>query len=497
MTDGAGTEEVSCDLCIVGAGIAGLNALVAAARYLAPGQRVVLVDRNDGAGGMWNSTYDYVRLHQPHPMFTAGDIPWELGREPSYLATRSEVVAHLRHCLDVLGSRVAIDTRFGYEYRRHDEGGPEARDVVVECASVTGHAPALRIRAARLVKAFGSDIHTNPSLPLSSGQVRSVSPDSFDLLGAEMRATTTPVYVVGGGKTGMDTAHTLITNYPQRKVHLLIGAGTLFSSRDLLFPDGLRRYWAGITPLEAFLDTAKHFDGTNEVEVLEYLYSHYGLSLVERPRRFMFGTLSRRENEVIRNGAREISQDYLEDVVDLDGSPTMVLKKGERRKVEPGTWFVNCTGYVGKKIPEYEPYVSERGKVLSIQARSCVHVLSTHGAYLLVHLWYRGDLSRVPLYELDLGALYPKNRDAFSVTVLCHILYNASLVIDALPRNALNDFGIDMMRWYPLPRQLIAAFKFIGYQRRHPDRLRRALDVVRERFDIRCGPLPHVARAQA
>lgn len=496
MTDGGGTEQLSCELCVVGAGIAGLNALVAAARYLAPGQRVVLVDRNDGAGGMWNSTYDYVRLHQPHPMFTAGDIPWELGREPSYLATRSEVVAHLRHCLDVLGSRVAIEARFGYEYRSHDEGGPEA-DVVVDCARVAGDAPALRIRAKRLVKAFGGDIQTNPALPLSSTQVRSVSPDHFDLLGAEMRATMTPVVVVGGGKTGMDTAHTLITNYPGRKVHLLIGAGTLFSSRDLLFPDGLKRYWGGVTPLEAFVDTAKRFDGTNEVAVLEHFHSRYGLSLVERPRRFMFGTLSRRENEVIRNGAHEILQDYLEDVVDRDGSPTMVLKKGDARRVEPGTWFVNCTGYLGKRIPEYEPYLSAGGKVLSIQGRSCIHVLSTHGAYLLAHLWYRGELSRLPLYELDLGALYPRDRDAFPVIVLCHILYNAGLIFDALPRNALDDFGIDMMRWYPLPRQLIAAVKFIGYQKRHGDDLRRALDVVRDRFDIRCGPLPHVAGAHA
>jgi hypothetical protein len=496
MTDGVEPEQVSSDLCIVGAGIAGLNALVAATRYLAPGQRVVLVDRNDGAGGMWNSTYDYVRLHQPHAMFTVGDIQWQLGKPRSYLATRREIVAHLRHCLDVVRSRVTIDARFGYEYRSHDEGGPEARDVVVDCASVGSAAP-LRIRATRLIKAFGAEIQTNPALPLSSVQVRSVSPDHFDLLGAEMRATTTPVYVVGGGKTGMDTAHALITTYPERKVHLLIGEGTLFSARDLLFPDGLRRYWGGVTPLEAFLDSAKRFNGTNEVEVLEHFYSGYGLSLVERPRRFMFGTMSKRENEVIRTGAREILQDYLEDVVDRDGSPTLVLKRSEGRKVALGTWFVNCTGYVGKNVPEYEPYVSERGKVLSIQGRSCIHVLSTHSAYLLVHLWYRGELSRLPLYELDLGALYPKSRDAFPVTVFCHILYNAGLIFQALPRNTLEEFGIDMMRWYPLPRQLLAAVKLIRYQKRHPDNLRRALDVVRDRFEIRCGPLPHVMRAQA
>jgi hypothetical protein len=258
----------------------------------------------------------------------------------------------------------------------------------------------------------------------------------------------------------------------------------------------MRRYWGGVTPLVAFLDAARRFDGKNEVEVIERLHSRCGLSVVDRPRRYMFGSLSVRENEVIRAGAHEIMRDYLQDVTDGDGGPTVVLRKGGSRKVEPGSWFVNCTGHVGKgAMPEYEPYISEHGRVLSIQARSCVHVLSTHAAYFLVHLWYRGDLSRLPLYELDMGALYPKNRDAFSVTVLCHILYNALLIMEALPRNSLDDFGIDLMRWYPLPRQLIAVIQLMAYSKRHPDDLRRALDTVRERFDVRCGPLPHLALA--
>lgn len=65
-------QEIACDLCILGAGIAGLNALFAASRYLTRDQKVVLIDRRPNAGGMWNAAYDYVRLHQPHPMFTAG-----------------------------------------------------------------------------------------------------------------------------------------------------------------------------------------------------------------------------------------------------------------------------------------------------------------------------------------------------------------------------------------------------------------------------------------
>ena len=56
----------SCEVCIVGAGIAGLNALFVASRYLSRDQKVILIDRRERVGGMWVDTYPYVRLHQPH-----------------------------------------------------------------------------------------------------------------------------------------------------------------------------------------------------------------------------------------------------------------------------------------------------------------------------------------------------------------------------------------------------------------------------------------------
>src|ERR1700759_4224927 len=107
----AGVE--SCDLCIVGAGIAGMNALFVAGQYLSREQRVILIDRRPRVGGMWVDTYPYVRLHQPHPMFTAGNIKWTLGQEPSYLARKGEVLDHFSHCLSVIKQQVRIDEDFG------------------------------------------------------------------------------------------------------------------------------------------------------------------------------------------------------------------------------------------------------------------------------------------------------------------------------------------------------------------------------------------------
>lgn len=44
------TEVQTCDVCVVGAGSTGLNALFAASRYLSCDQRVILIDRRKAVG---------------------------------------------------------------------------------------------------------------------------------------------------------------------------------------------------------------------------------------------------------------------------------------------------------------------------------------------------------------------------------------------------------------------------------------------------------------
>lgn len=110
----AGDHSVAhYDLVVVGAGIAGLNALHAASLYLPPTAKVLLIDAKDKSGGMWTIAYDYVRLHQPHPLFTVGATQWTWRKPPDYLATRDEVQAHLASCLATLRGKLALEERFG------------------------------------------------------------------------------------------------------------------------------------------------------------------------------------------------------------------------------------------------------------------------------------------------------------------------------------------------------------------------------------------------
>jgi hypothetical protein len=205
----------------------------------------------------------------------------------------------------------------------------------------------------------------------------------------------------------------------------------------------------------------------------------------------MFGTLGEDENAAIAAGTREIIKDYLADVVDRDGRPTLLLRSGESRPIEPGSVIINCTGYVAQDWLPYEPYVSASGRVVSIQSSSAIHVLSSCSAYLLVHLSYLNLLNRLPLYELDLPALRRANRDASAIGIVPHMLYNMSLILNAVPRSVLEEFGTDVGRWFPLPRRMLDGMRFVQYMKKDPNHLRGSLDVMRERFKIRCGPLQH------
>jgi len=63
-------------------------------------------------------------------------------------------------------------------------------------------------------------------------------------------------------------------------------------------------------------------------------------------------------------------------------------------------------------------------------------------------------------------------------------------MFDHLPNRVFLDCGLSVDRWYPQSRQLLGALKFLASHRREAARARRCLETLRERFDLRCGPLP-------
>ncbi len=477
-----------CELCIIGAGISGLNALFAASRHLSPQDRVLVIDQRPRVGGMWNSTYDYVRLHQPHPMYTVGNIKWTDHRPREYLASRNDVLNHLQRCFDTLAARMNVRLHSGYAYASHQEDDSTGT-VNVHCVPLDDAQPRLRIAAKRLVNTAGFGVGPLAPLPLSSRQVHSVSPEFMKRTGAEFIESNAPIYIVGGGKTAMDTAHSLMTQFPHKRINLLIGAGTLFVEREHGFPTGIRRYFGGSPVIDIFSDLATRFDGTNEFAVTEYFRNRYAVALDPHCRHHMFGILSRTENDTIRQGAEQIVLDYLVDVVDRHNTPTMVLRSGVERAVEPGAWFINATGYYNETACSYQPYLSASGRVLANNPHSLINFIPANAAFLLVYAAYQGVLDRLPLYEVDFVELREKAKEAYLPTIVTHTLYNIFQLIPALPVEARMDFGSDIGRWYPLYRQLYSWSRFVRTQKRHPDHLRDSLDRVQQRYGIRLGLL--------
>ena len=473
-------------LCIVGAGLAGLNALFVAALYLPRGARVMLVDRRPGPGGMWCDTYGHVRLHQPHRMFTVGDMPWAGARPDGYLATGAEVRGHLADCLDRLRGHFALTERFGYACidatEADEDGAPHARITL----SPDAGGPEEVVEADRLILAEGWDVPAQNPLPLASGHVRSITPAELSATGADGDA---PVLIVGGGKTGMDTAHWLLTRQPGCSVTLVNGSGTVFANRDLLFPQGAARWWRGTPVSRLSIDLTTRFDGTNAEALFAGFTRDYGLCPAGEAGQYFFSTLSEDEAATIRAGLDAVLPGHLADVVDGAAGPEAVLRDGSRHPLRPGTRVVNCTGHMLRHERPHAPYVSPGGAICRVTSRSAVYPLTGTAGYFLAHVFFLGRLRDLPFYELDLDALHARDRKLFFLACLSHAFLNMLLVMEAAPLSVFGRCGLDLNRWYPLHRRLWALARLGTGKRRLMARCRTALDRVRQDTGIRCGPL--------
>ncbi|HEX8101972.1 MAG TPA: FAD-dependent oxidoreductase [Solirubrobacteraceae bacterium] len=477
-------EEVS-ELIVVGAGIAGLNALAVASGHLSPHDRVVLVDSRPRAGGMWVDTYDFVRLHQPYAIFTAGTIAWELGEVPSHLASRAEVLDHLGHCVDVARTKVELEERFGWECVGHAEAGGI---VTVTLRGPDGRTETLATK--RLIKAFGNRVVPSAPLPIASAAVFSTTPEELPGALAQRREDQGPIWIIGSGKTAMDVALMLRRESPGREIDMVAGSGTLFSRRETFFPTGARR-WYGGTRINAMLREASlRFDGTNEQAVAAWFADAYGISPSAAPASFFSAYLSDQECADVRATVRRSEPGYLQDVVDTSDGAALVFRDGRSLPIPAGSWVVNCTGYLARPGHPYEPFASDTGNVLSIQLRSSVMgPFTSFAGYYLAHLMFRRKLHAARLYELDVEGLAARSRSAVVWASFTLAMYNLGRVARNVPPKVMFDCGLDFDRWYPQARRLAGATAFLATQRRDARHYRSTLDALGKRFDVRAGPL--------
>jgi hypothetical protein len=473
-------ETLDCELCVVGAGYAAVNGLNAAAKYLKKGARVVVVDENETWGGQWVRQYDFVRLHQPYQMFTAGDQPWALDRDPSHLATRREVLDHLASVPAMSCGHLEIVPLFEHVYSGHRIRAGRAE---IEVAPITNADRPVRIGARRLLKATGADIQMLPPFPLSSTRVQSVGVSDPVLMSREFLESSAPVYIIGSGKTAMDCVQHLARHSPSRPLTLLIGSGMWFLSRDQLFPRGIERHTRGTLVGQCFLRMCELFDGHNEADVMRALERDgVVVNVFGHAANCRFGMLSAGEGDQIRARVNQVQRGHL---VDVDGTK-MTLREGEELRevsIAPGSWFINCTTHL-QHFP-HEPVLQDSGLVCAPQ-----YAMGFTGAsaYYLTHLWYRDELAAIAadLFRLRVD-VEPRLRFAPHMSLM--VMANTAMAAARLPRSIAANFHGDTNRWYPLHRRLAMLARVVASQR---SILRKAERLLALRFsdsaDASTGP---------
>lgn len=464
MPTDAHSPKASYDLCIVGAGYAGVNALHAAKDYLSRGARVLIVDLRDGYAGQWREQYPYVRLHQPYRHFTAGDVPWTLKKPRDYLAARDEVVAHLSAIAAEVAQRLSVETKFNHRYIKHHEAGDEV-SITLTTADDDHGKSLFEVKAKRLILAQGFAVEVLKPFDWSSESIESMSVRDPRIADISTDNLPPAIYIVGGGKTAMDCAHHLIkTTQAKVPIHMFAGRGSWFTVRETIFPTGWRRWLYGSSKLfsDWFIWITLRYRGENAAEIYQALADRDFLhSLVPKPKNFTFGLLSKTELATIKNGVKQVHVGHIKSIHDIDGTPIAMLEHEGRTSEHPlesGAWVVNATGHI--KDAEVLPILSEGGRVCAPQR---FLIFTGPSAFVATHLFYLDKLKECwKAFRWTSMEFEPRERMGLNFTAL--YISNLMEILFKLPLKVLLSLYADFNRWFPWHRQIPALINLLRYR---------------------------------
>ena len=333
---------------------------------------------------------------------------------------------------------------------------------------------------------YAPGLNYNPALPLSfsSQNVRSIIPQ--ELSRALKAAPDAQVVVVGGGKTGMDTILETLREDAEREVTLINGRGTIFLNRTKYLPVGLDRWTSGKLASGLFKELALAFDGDNDDQLVEYVRQNMSTDPQANNTAFLYGIQSEEEIAAVKSGLKSTVSGYLSDLTDTAEGPNLVMRDGRNIPVREGAIVVNCTGsfFRSETPPEPRPILSENDLILSLTPRDSFHFLTSVAGFFTSHLFFRGKLRGHGFYTVDLDAVFRKNQTAWIGASGAQAYLNQVTALQTLPLTLLNRCGLDMDRWYPLPRRISALISMKANAKPDLAHCRKALDRVADRLGV-------------
>ena len=405
------TTTLHCDLCVIGNGYAGINAVNAASHYLPKGSTIVCIARNEDWGGHWPTQYKYCTLHQPFEGYAVGDHKWPLARtydQRSHLATRGEILNYFKHCINEIKVKKGIEIieLWGYEYRGHNVKSKKVNIMAYPLFN-NNTIHKINVVANRLIKGNGYDLKVKA--PFVFAESKNVN-DKFHSLTANdvlLPATNAlmlfskdkdkPIYIIGSGKTAVDAMNAMSTELGSRvtnRMYCISGHGTYFM---------VRRGRAANANIKGML----MYNGSNEKDVFNF-WNKEGFfhSPFPDPEGHMNAICSKAEVEQIKQvlspANEKIFKAHLIDINYNNSNPQtleLILKDLRKNRVGTimkhdipiGSFIINCTDQYAEHVSKHEPIVSEDNLVLSPQ--TCLHG-GGPSCEFLTHAWYLGTLDQ-------------------------------------------------------------------------------------------------------
>ena len=106
--------------------------------------------------------------------------------------------------------------------------------------------------------------------------------------------------------------------------------------------------------------------------------------------------LSESENKTIAEGLNEVIMDHFVDAVDRNGATDLVFRSGATKAIQPGSWIVNCTGYLMRARPPLRALrFRQWGGGLDSAAVCHDCICRRSSAYFLTHLLFLGKIRDV------------------------------------------------------------------------------------------------------